>query len=88
MKKFFNIFKRQYLIHVVEPDFKYIKKNINLKTIPHKGSKIYFSENIIYDVIDIIHYHDKRQETIWIIVIPHTKESQIDAVLNFTFQEE
>ena len=88
MNKFFNIFKRRYLIHVVEPDFKYIKKNITLKTIPNKGSKIYFSENIIYDVIDVIHYYDKRQETIWIIVIPHTKESQIDAVLNFTFLEE
>ena len=54
--KIFNIFKKSLLVKVVDKEFNVIKENIKIKKIPVVGEKIYFDENIVYVVVDIIHY--------------------------------
>lgn len=65
--KIFSVFKKTKIIHVVDSKFNYIKENIKIKKIPVIGEKIYFNENVIYVVTDIIHYIGNHQ-TIWLIV--------------------
>ena len=59
--KIFNIFKKSLLVKVVDKEFNIIKDNIKIKKIPVVGEKIYFDENIVYIVSDIIHYMGNHQ---------------------------
>jgi hypothetical protein len=63
-----NIFRRKKRINVVYNDFSFIKKNINLSFLPRIDHKIYFDEKEIYIIRDIIHYYNKREHVIWLIV--------------------
>ena len=45
------------------------------------GEKIYFDENIIYIVSDIIHYVGNHQ-AIWLVVNEQSEENSIKATLN------
>ena len=47
---------------------KFIKKNITLSKIPDINQKIYFDEEKIYIVIDVIHYYNNGVQVIWLIV--------------------
>ena len=78
--KIFNIFKKSKIVHVVDPKFNYVKKDIEIKKIPVIGEKIYFDENFMYIVIDIIHYIGNHQ-TIWLIVNKQPSEKDIKSSL-------
>ena len=79
--KIFNIFKKSLIVKVVDKEFNIIKDNIKIKKIPVVGEKIYFDENIIYEVSDIIHYIGTHQ-SIWSVVNEQSKENSIKATLN------
>ena len=79
--KIFNIFKKSLLVKVVDKEFNVIKDNIKIKKIPVVGEKIYFDENIIYIVSDVIHYIGAHQ-SIWLVVNEQSKENSIKATLN------
>jgi len=79
--KIFNIFKKSLLVKVVDKEFNVIKDNIKIKKIPVVGEKIYFDENIIYIVSDIIHYVGNHQ-AIWLVVNEQSEENSIKATLN------
>jgi acid stress-induced BolA-like protein IbaG/YrbA len=78
--KIFNIFKKSFLVKVVDKEFNVVKENIKIKKIPVVGEKIYFDENIVYVVVDIIHYIGKHQ-TIWLIVNEQSEENSVKATL-------
>lgn len=71
--KIFNYIKKSKIIHIVDNEFKYIKKNVKLKKIPIIGEKIYFNVGAIYVVYDIIHYIGDHQ-TIWVVVDEQLEE--------------
>ena len=79
--KIFNIFKKSLLVKVVDKEFNIIKDNIKIKKIPVVGEKIYFDENIVYIVSDIIHYIGTHQ-SIWLVVNEQSEENSIKATLN------
>lgn len=74
----FNIFRRKKRINVVYNDFSFIKKNINLSFLPRIDHKIYFDEKEIYIIRDIIHYYNKREHVIWLIVEDFNKKDTPD----------
>ena len=78
--KIFNILKKSLQVKVVDKEFNLIKENIKIKKIPLMGEKIYFDENIVYEVADIIHYIGKHQ-TIWLVVNEQPKENSVKATL-------
>lgn len=78
--KIFNILKKSLQVKVVDKEFNVIKENIKIKKIPLIGEKIYFDENIVYIVSDIIHYIGKHQ-TIWLVVNEQSEENEIKATL-------
>ena len=73
-----NIFRRKKRVNVVYHDYSFIKKNINLSFLPYINHKIYFDEKEIYIVIDIIHYYNKREQVIWIIVEKFNQKESTD----------
>ena len=79
--KIFNIFKKSKVINVVDKEFKTIKNNIKMTSLPQIGEKIYFKDSQIYNVIDVIHYVDTHQ-TIWLIVQKQSEENLVKATLN------
>ena len=64
----FNIFRCKVKVNVVYSDLSFIKKNITLSKIPDINQKIYFDEEKIYIVIDVIHYYNNGVQVIWLIV--------------------
>ncbi len=78
--KISNIFKKSLLIKVVDKEFNVIKENIKIKNIPFIGEKIYFDDNIIYVVSDIIHYIGNHQ-SIWLVVNEQSVDNSINASL-------
>jgi hypothetical protein len=63
-----NIFRCKVKVNVVYSDLSFIKKNITLSKIPDINQKIYFDEEKIYIVIDVIHYYNNGVQVIWLIV--------------------
>jgi len=84
-----NIFKRKTKVHIVNPDLSFIKKNIKLKNIPHINQKIYFDEEKIYNITDIMHYYNKGVQVTWIIIEEYKKDNNVlDGTFTFEFPED
>lgn len=81
--KIFNILRKSKIIHIVDKDFNYIKHNVKIKYLPRVGDKIYFDEEVVYNIIDVIHYVNHHQ-TIWIVVQKQNEENMVNATLNIS----
>ena len=79
--KIFNIFKKSEIIHIVDKQFNVIKENIKIKKIPSIGEKVYFDDDIMYIVNDVLHYVGTHH-TIWLVVNEQSEENSIKATLN------
>tara|TARA_B100001287_G_scaffold38131_1_gene27431 strand:- start:3169 stop:3420 length:252 start_codon:yes stop_codon:yes gene_type:complete len=79
--KIFNIFKKSEIIHIVDKQFNFIKENIKIKKIPSIGEKVYFDDDIMYIVNDVLHYVGTHH-TIWLVVNEQSEENSIKATLN------
>ena len=66
--KIFNLFFKTITIHIVDMNLEYIKKSIKLKKIPNLGERIYFEDNQIWNIVDILHHIQGRHQVVWVVV--------------------
>ena len=81
--KIFNIFKKSEIIHIVDKQFNFIKENIKIKKIPSIGEKVYFDDDIMYIVNDVLHYVGTHH-TIWLVVEEQNVENSLKASLKIS----
>ena len=69
-------------IHLVDPDLRFIKKNIRTTMLPRIDDVIYFSlEN--YEVTRVLHNFEGRKQIILIVIIPLPQRIIADATITF-----
>lgn len=68
------MFKRKYLVSILNENWDIIKDSVKLTVIPRANELLYISEyNLYYTVINVIHYLNDKQG-VFLIVKPIKKK--------------
>lgn len=73
LKKILRLFRKNNYVHIVDSDFKFVKKNIKLKSIPQIGEYMYYgSDNInIFEVTSVLYNIGENEYHIFIMTKPY-----------------